>query len=266
MNALIETEPSSAEALRPNDLQDFEGEVRISDARLAVLLGYAQPRYIRDIIRTNQEELLTHGVLRRFTAKPPSGSQGGRPERMIMLNEAQAILVTMFSRTQRAAEARRQIVQVFIAWRHGHLVPAQPEIELTLPAPERRKEAPELETAGQRLFAEFKRLYGTDDWRKLVPILSHIVSKARLIAIQRGDGVMAALKHDNAWVPLVCSGIDLRYVLNNSWTFTPEERELIANIRALGEQGQAMALQSFARQIGTLCTNPDAPLLLDRRP
>jgi hypothetical protein len=77
---------------------------------------------------------------------------------------------------------------------------------------------------------------------------------------------MSALKHDNAWVPLICAGIDLRYVLNNSWTFTPEERELIDNARALGAEGQAMALQSFARQIGTLCTNPDAPLLLDRRP
>jgi hypothetical protein len=77
---------------------------------------------------------------------------------------------------------------------------------------------------------------------------------------------MAALKHDNAWVPLACMGIDMRYVFGNSWTFTPEERELIANMRELGVDGQAMALQSFARQIGTLCTNPDAPLLLDRRP
>jgi hypothetical protein len=126
---LAETQPS-AQSLSSDDLQDFEGEVRISDARLAILLGYAQPRYIRDIIRTNKDELLTHGFLRRFTAKIDGR---GRPEKSFMLNEAQAILVTMFSRTQRAAEARRQIVQVFIAWRHGHLVPAQQEIELPAP-------------------------------------------------------------------------------------------------------------------------------------
>jgi len=261
MDALTETVPS-AQSLSPDDLQEFEGEVRISDGRLAALLGYAQTRNIRKIIRTNEAELLTHGFLRRFDAKMDGR---GRPEKSFMLNEAQAILVTMFSRTQRAADARRQIVQVFIAWRHGHLVPAQPEIEIALPAPERREEAPELATEGQRLFAEFKRVFRTDDWRELVPILSHAVSKSRLIAIQRGDGVMAALRHGDAWAKLTGMGIDLRYVLGNRQLLTPEERELIESVRALGAEGKAMALQSFARQIGTLCTNPDAPALSHHR-
>jgi hypothetical protein len=41
------------------------------------------------------------------------------------LNEAQALLVCMFSRTDQAAAVRKQIVEVFIAHRHGRLVPGK---------------------------------------------------------------------------------------------------------------------------------------------
>jgi hypothetical protein len=191
----------------------------------------------------------------------PSGDQD-----MIIVNESGMYSLLLTSRKPIAKNFKRWLTcEVLPSLRRHKQYPPPPEIELALPAPAPRKKPRELETEGERLFAEFKRVYGTDDWRKLVPMLSGTVSKWRLIAIQRGDGVMSALRHDDAWLRLACMGIDMRYVFGNSWTFTPEERELIANMRELGVDGQAMALQSFARQIGTLCTNPDAPALLHHR-
>lgn len=128
-------------ALRPADLREFEGEARVEDLRLGEVLGYENPKRVRDVIRRHRDELLRHGVLTQVASKPRAstggrsgpvfatvaktpGKTGGRPERFFVLNEAQAVLVTMFSRTERAADVRTQIVQVFIAWRHGKLAPA----------------------------------------------------------------------------------------------------------------------------------------------
>lgn len=111
-------------ALRPADLRDFDGEARVQDLRLGEVLGYGDPKKVRQIIRRNRGELFAHGVLAQSEAKPLPGSVGGRPERSFLLNEAQAVLITMFSRTERAAEARRQIVSVFLAYRRGNLTPA----------------------------------------------------------------------------------------------------------------------------------------------
>jgi hypothetical protein len=122
-------------ALRAADLREFEGEARVEDLRIAELLGYATPTEVRRVIRRHLDEIHTHGVLpqsdRKNIAARFSGQSDrkiargrGRPERIFMLNEAQAVLVTMFSRTERAAQVRQQIVQVFLAWRHGKLVPA----------------------------------------------------------------------------------------------------------------------------------------------
>lgn len=109
-------------ALRPADLREFEGEARVHDLRLGEVLGYENPKKVRELVRRHRAEMLTHGVLTQSEAKPLRGSAGGRPERAFVLNEAQALLICMFSRTTRAAEVRGQIIQVFLAWRRGQLV------------------------------------------------------------------------------------------------------------------------------------------------
>jgi len=220
---------------------------------VCAILEIANPRHAATRLRDWQKGVAISDTL------------GGRQE-VAVVNEAGIYKLVLGSRKPVAEEFERWLTcQVLPSLRKHGCYPPPPEIELALPAPERRKEAPELATEGQRLFAEFKRVFHTDDWRELVPILSHAVSKSRLIAIQRGDGVMAALRHGDAWAKLTGMGIDLRYVLGNRRLLTPEERELIESVRALGADGKAMALQSFARQIGTLCTNPDAPALLHHR-
>jgi hypothetical protein len=109
-------------ALQPTDLRPFEGEPRVHDLRLADVLGYQGAKEVRQTIRRHRDELLMHGVLAQSEAKPLRGSTGGRPERAFMLNEPQALLVCMFSRTERAAQVRNQIIQVFLAYRRGQLV------------------------------------------------------------------------------------------------------------------------------------------------
>ena len=186
----------------------------------------------------------------------------GRVRKTIVVNEAGAYALIL--------DSNKPDVERFAKWlftdvlpsirKHG-CYPPPPQIELVPPPPAPRQDRTrEPATATERLFAEFERVFGTGDWRKLVPILSHIVSKSRLIALKRGDGLLSALKHGNAWLPLVCAGIDLRYVFGNSWTFDPHERDHIDRLRALGEEGQAMALQSFTRQMNDLRANEDSGL------
>lgn len=242
MNALAKTAPSP-QPLNPDDLRDFEGEVRISDARLAELLGYDRPRKIRDIIRRHLDELQVHGISPQVGAKIDGR---GRPEKSFMLNEAQAILVTMFSRTQRAAEARRQIVQVFIAWRHGHLVPAQPEIELPAPQPiEDRYPG----TRASRFLEELCRVYAFDDPAKLTKAFS--IPKQALVWMQSmGSGEEKYLKR---LAPIIAiAGCDMRYIEYGTRTYTREERALIAELRQLPDSQRALAFYRLGQSMEQL--------------
>ncbi len=94
-----------------NDLQIHvqDGEPRVLDTDLAEMLGMSRPRDIRaDLIKANEAELSGYGSLRAAPAK----STGGRPAKAYYLNEEQALLVVMFSRTSKAAELRRQTFNI----------------------------------------------------------------------------------------------------------------------------------------------------------
>lgn len=102
-----------------------EGEPRVLDTELAAALGMARPRDIRkNVIMPNRAELEGFGSLREFNANP--GPLGGRPSTAFYLNEEQALLVAMFSRTEKAKEVRATLVRVFAAYRRGDLVQAPP--------------------------------------------------------------------------------------------------------------------------------------------
>lgn len=90
------------------------------DTDLAERLGMDRPRNIRvNLIEPNRAELEGFGRLLETQANP--GPQGGRPSKAFYLKEEQATLVVMFSRTPKAAEARREIIAVFTTWRRGEL-------------------------------------------------------------------------------------------------------------------------------------------------
>lgn len=48
-----------------------------------------------------------------------TGKRGSKPK-VYYLNEEQALLVCMFSRTERAAAVRKEVIEVYMAYRRGH--------------------------------------------------------------------------------------------------------------------------------------------------
>lgn len=102
----------------------FDAEPRILDIRVAEQLGYERPADIRDLIARNEAELETYGEVFRTVRKTPS-AKGGRPSQDIFLNEGQLLLLCMLSRAPNAPAVRKQVIDVFIAWRAGTLPPSQ---------------------------------------------------------------------------------------------------------------------------------------------
>lgn len=98
-------------------LATVNNEKRILDTDLAERLGMKVPRKVRqNIIEQNRAELEGLGELWMERIQT-----GGRPVHAFYLNEEQALLVCMFSRTERAAAVRKEIITVYGAYRRGHL-------------------------------------------------------------------------------------------------------------------------------------------------
>ncbi|MGH7027831.1 hypothetical protein [Brevundimonas sp.] len=106
-------------ALTTTDLALMAGEPRVTALRLAETLGFEREDYVRRLISRHREEVLTWGVLHQTDGKP--SARGGRPLKTYWLTEPQALLVCMFARTEKAAAVRKQVIEVFLAWRHGEL-------------------------------------------------------------------------------------------------------------------------------------------------
>lgn len=107
-----------------SDLAANDGdEPRILDLRIAERLGMADPHDIRRTIEANRAELETYGVI--SGRRPETSRKAGRPSTAYYLNEAQTLLVCMYSRTPKAAEVRKEVIGVYMAYRAGTLTPAQ---------------------------------------------------------------------------------------------------------------------------------------------
>lgn len=117
----------NALALRTSDLTAVDDEPRIKDVRIGACLGMGQPLNIRKVIEANRAELERYGNI--FTQHVKNGERG-RPSFEYYLNEGQTLLLCMFSRTDRAADVREQVIKVFMAYRRGALkaVDAPPQL------------------------------------------------------------------------------------------------------------------------------------------
>lgn len=116
----VERPSISAGALALSDLAVIDGgEPRIKDVRLGECLGMAQPLNIRSVIEKNRAELEGFGSIHAPREWIKAGKGACRQVTVYWLNEAQALLICMFSRTQIAAKVRHQIVTVFMDWRRG---------------------------------------------------------------------------------------------------------------------------------------------------
>ena len=107
--------------LTVSDLHVMAAEPRVRDLELGERLGLGQPRDIRKLIYRNADELGRHGPLLQSEAMVAIGSGARRATTEYLLTEGQALLVCMVARTPKAAEVRRQVIEVFLAWRRGEL-------------------------------------------------------------------------------------------------------------------------------------------------
>lgn len=120
-----EQKPFDPAQLRPSE---YRGGIYVLDVDLARAIGYTEPRDIRK-------------MLRRLEAHPGWGSSchrgtnsggRGRPGTEWLLDEKQVVLVCMQSRLPDIGDVQSLIADVFLAWGHGRLRPADAETEVEL--------------------------------------------------------------------------------------------------------------------------------------
>ncbi|WP_316224976.1 MULTISPECIES: hypothetical protein [unclassified Bradyrhizobium] len=113
-----------------SDLTTVEDEPRVKDVCIGEHLGMAQPLNIRATIEANRAELEGFGPIHAARELVVHGSGAQREITIYYLNEQQALLLCMFSRTAKAAEVRKALIEVFIAWRRGQTAdPSQTRID-----------------------------------------------------------------------------------------------------------------------------------------
>lgn len=154
-------------ALTPADLRAFDGEPRVHDLRLAEVLGFSQIYDIRKLIKRNLERLGSYGLILATVAKikptedNPRGA--GRSTTEYHLNERQAYRLCMWSDAPNANVIQEQMVEVFFAYRHGQLVPAEAAEERRLADP---WAAMEHRIAQLERLVSLQALTGTPDFAK----------------------------------------------------------------------------------------------------
>lgn len=125
--AMSEQEKPVAEAPSPTfdlALHVIEEEPRVLDTDLAAQLGIKAERQIRELIKRNLSEIAEHGgVVQHDTLV------SGNKVKAFYLNEPQAVLISILSKTERAKQARSEVIRVFTAWRRGQLAPAVASID-----------------------------------------------------------------------------------------------------------------------------------------
>lgn len=103
-----------------SNLVVIEDEPRVRDLDLAQWLGFNRATDIRELVARNRDELEAYGSFPCRAENP--GKQGGRPGKAYYLNEGQALVICALSRTAKAAQVRKQLIDVFMAYRAGKVV------------------------------------------------------------------------------------------------------------------------------------------------
>lgn len=102
--------------LTVNDLQVIEDEPRIKDVVLGERLGLRKAVSIRQVIDANIQEIQGFGSCPLQMETEKVGCVV-RSVKTYYLNEAQALLLCMFSRTAKAAQVRKELIDVYMAYR-----------------------------------------------------------------------------------------------------------------------------------------------------
>ena len=133
MVTVVDPEPEESVASPARSMEltlhEIEGEPLVLDTDLAERLGFERNYAIRQLIDRNRDELKAYGPL-----PTRHGQSRGQQFTAYYLNEEQALLICMLSRTPTAKAIRREVIKVYQAWRKGHLRPVEKPQEPTTPS------------------------------------------------------------------------------------------------------------------------------------
>lgn len=167
------------------------------------------------------------------------GSSGQR-RRMNLVNEAGVYALTLNSRKPQA--------RAFAHWLFTEVLPSirrygqYPPPQYALDDPDRAQDL--RSTPQQRFIAECQRLAEANS-TTVAELLHHVISPQQQRAIELGHGPMVELLHkDRRWEMFLGIGMDLQYVLRGVWGQTPQERRVIAQMRAAQASHQIEAAPS----------------------
>lgn len=108
----------SDQPLDQSCLEIIDEEPRMKDVYIGQRLGMAQPLNIRKVIENNFDELSDYGPIHAQREMVGIGSGAKRETTVYRLNEAQAVLVCMLSRTKRAAKVRKELIDLYMVYRY----------------------------------------------------------------------------------------------------------------------------------------------------
>jgi len=104
----------------------INNEPRVAHQKLAKALGFKYPHKFKHLIERNIEELQRYGEIvstvdgiKIDSETNPKGA--GRKGVTLWLNEPQSVISTLRSDAPKAPDARQEVVEVFIAYRHGQI-------------------------------------------------------------------------------------------------------------------------------------------------
>lgn len=203
---------------------------------ICAVLEIANPRHAAKRLRDWQKGVANSDTL-------------GGPQSIAVINESGLYKLVLSSRKSEAERFERWLTtEVLPSIRKWGCYPPPAAIDdADLAAPDPIQ--PWLgSTPSLRFIEECERIYGTRDFKVLTDRLSHIVSKARLVSILRGDGVSKALRRDDAWVGLLGYGFDLKYVTTGVREYAPDEREAILLLREFPPHQKALAFRQLQAQ------------------
>lgn len=125
---------TNSNLITTTDLTVIDEEPRIKDIVLGEALGLKKSRDIRPVIEANMPELQSFGSMPLVTAMITAGKGAKRTVQEYFLNEPQALLLCMFSRTERAAQVRRELISVYLAHRTRGMVKVKEHYRKVYPA------------------------------------------------------------------------------------------------------------------------------------
>lgn len=99
------------------DIQRVSDDARVSHKRLANALGLKADWKLRQLVERNISEFERYGAV--STASVETSAKGGRPGKVLWLNEGQAILAAVRSDALHAPEVRYQVITAFMEYRRG---------------------------------------------------------------------------------------------------------------------------------------------------